>query len=375
MLTKRSPAFTWPEQPMTFDDAESNLRCPDEIQQSPRSDMVLCDWWNLQIRRRFAKLEVVAASRQTIPFRSCIKASPNKISLWATSSCDSIQYCNQFPSSSKTKDRSATSNAKCFELPETKSYFSLTTKPNTKLYIQQTMKFQLILIQLFWIPTILVEGFTSTTKKSFARPEHLRYANLERSYLFTADQDIAAQQLHEERIREQELLTRKEQLTQHYENEESPCQSSSCSDNFTNHHSQSLNNRHSSKDWLYNLRSLPRSSVLQEIKNPVLALAGWATTLSVIQRVLSISSNPTFQAFASNMCVPHSAHSFLVSSLGLLLVFRTNSAYQRFLVRNTNSSWILASWLLMLTIAVEAAIQLVLFLDESVRRTFSADAN
>jgi predicted membrane chloride channel (bestrophin family) len=35
---------------------------------------------------------------------------------------------------------------------------------------------------------------------------------------------------------------------------------------------------------------------------------------------------------ASLLSIPSSAHGFVVSSLGLLLVFRTNSAYQRFLV-------------------------------------------
>ena len=91
-----------------------------------------------------------------------------------------------------------------------------------------------------------------------------------------------------------------------------------------------INNRHSASDWLYNLKSLPKSSVLQEIKNPVITLAAWATFISVVQKVLLWSGKTKA---AMSMCVAPAAHSFLVSSLGLLLVFRTNSAYQRFLVR------------------------------------------
>jgi hypothetical protein len=91
-----------------------------------------------------------------------------------------------------------------------------------------------------------------------------------------------------------------------------------------------INNRHSASEWLYNLKSLPKSSILQEIKNPVITLTAWATFISVVQKVLLLSGKTKA---AMGMCVAPAAHSFLVSSLGLLLVFRTNSAYQRFLVR------------------------------------------
>jgi predicted membrane chloride channel (bestrophin family) len=93
---------------------------------------------------------------------------------------------------------------------------------------------------------------------------------------------------------------------------------------------RNINNRHSSGDWLYNLWTIPHSSVLREIKNPVLTLAGWATAISILHGGLSLS--PGHALWASRLCIPHAAHSFLVSSLGLLLVFRTNSAYQRFQV-------------------------------------------
>ena len=96
-----------------------------------------------------------------------------------------------------------------------------------------------------------------------------------------------------------------------------------------NDHSD-VNHRHSTSDWVYNLRTWKNSSVLREIQNPVIALSAWATLVSLVQKtLLTVNSK-----WAANMCISHSAHSFLVSSLGLLLVFRTNSAYQRFLVSN-----------------------------------------
>lgn len=94
-----------------------------------------------------------------------------------------------------------------------------------------------------------------------------------------------------------------------------------------------VNNRHSSRDWLHNVASIPRSSVLREIMNPVLTISAWSTLVSIIHRGLITSSSPFQNLLAVNMCVPTQVHSFLVSSLGLLLVFRTNSAYQRFVVR------------------------------------------
>ena len=91
-----------------------------------------------------------------------------------------------------------------------------------------------------------------------------------------------------------------------------------------------LNNRHSASDWLYNVKSLPQSGVLREIRKPVVAAFVWACIVSVVHKLLLTSNLGTLRTFATKMAIPTSAHSFLVSSLGLLLVFRTNSAYQRF---------------------------------------------
>lgn len=92
-----------------------------------------------------------------------------------------------------------------------------------------------------------------------------------------------------------------------------------------------VNHRHSAGDWLYNVFSLPKSSVLREIRSPVITIAAWSGAVSVFQRVLAGRATSSLcQTLAKNMCIGATPHSFLVSSLGLLLVFRTNSAYQRF---------------------------------------------
>ncbi|CAB9500297.1 UPF0187 protein [Seminavis robusta] len=91
-----------------------------------------------------------------------------------------------------------------------------------------------------------------------------------------------------------------------------------------------VNNRHSANDYWYNIRTLPSSTILREIGNPVLAVFGWSTAVSVLHHLLASSGRSALQVMASRLCVSSAAHSFLVSSLGLLLVFRTNSAYQRF---------------------------------------------
>ena len=94
-----------------------------------------------------------------------------------------------------------------------------------------------------------------------------------------------------------------------------------------------LYNRHSASDWLYNIQSFPQSKVLREIRNPVLSVTGWSFAVSVVHRLCQSSSSALLQTLAVHMNIPATAHSFLVSALGLLLVFRTNSAYQRFNVR------------------------------------------
>jgi len=100
-------------------------------------------------------------------------------------------------------------------------------------------------------------------------------------------------------------------------------------------------NRHSASDWLYNVRSIPQSSVLREVRSPVLTVAAWSLAVSVIQKMLSCSTAPGLQSLARKMCITGAAHSFLVSALSLLLVFRTNSSYQKF---NVSWSFLLLFW-------------------------------
>ena len=99
-----------------------------------------------------------------------------------------------------------------------------------------------------------------------------------------------------------------------------------------------VNHRHSARDWIHNVASLPHSSILRDIREPVLAVVAWSTVVSAVHRLLMASTNPVWAGLGANLQVGPTAHSFLVSSLGLLLVFRTNSAYQRFAVSTQYST-------------------------------------
>jgi predicted membrane chloride channel (bestrophin family) len=85
--------------------------------------------------------------------------------------------------------------------------------------------------------------------------------------------------------------------------------------------------RYSSRDRFHNTASLPNSAILRDIRSPVLAVTSWATFLSVLHEHLLTHH---CQTVASRLYIPSSPHSLMMSALGLLLVFRTNSAYQRF---------------------------------------------
>jgi predicted membrane chloride channel (bestrophin family) len=68
------------------------------------------------------------------------------------------------------------------------------------------------------------------------------------------------------------------------------------------------------------------SEILRAVRGPVVAMTAWATFLAFLYHRLKVT-NPQAAAL---MCIPPVTHSLMVSALGLLLVFRTNSAYQRF---------------------------------------------
>ena len=85
--------------------------------------------------------------------------------------------------------------------------------------------------------------------------------------------------------------------------------------------------RYASRDWLHNTINLPNSAILKEIKFPVTFMTLWGSLIGLIHRKLILMGRTEW---ASWMCIPPNPHSLMVSALGLLLVFRTNSAYQRF---------------------------------------------
>ena len=89
--------------------------------------------------------------------------------------------------------------------------------------------------------------------------------------------------------------------------------------------------RYSSRDWFHNTMSLPQSVVLKNIRSPVLAVTSWATFLSLLHHHLLYHHPSALNPLcAAHLYISSTPHSLMMSALGLLLVFRTNSAYQRF---------------------------------------------
>lgn len=88
--------------------------------------------------------------------------------------------------------------------------------------------------------------------------------------------------------------------------------------------------RYSASDWLYNFFTLPHSSILSEIKSPIILTTLWAALVSLVHFACLRAYNGKFSRFAKHMVISDKPHSLMVSALSLLLVFRTNSAYQRF---------------------------------------------
>lgn len=103
--------------------------------------------------------------------------------------------------------------------------------------------------------------------------------------------------------------------------------SSSSSDNEALFSEDPSDQLYSAADWLHNIRSLPGSLILRDIRGPVLAVTGWAAVISVAHAALARRG---VAIAAARLCLSDRPHGFLASALGLLLVFRTNSAYQRF---------------------------------------------
>jgi predicted membrane chloride channel (bestrophin family) len=87
-----------------------------------------------------------------------------------------------------------------------------------------------------------------------------------------------------------------------------------------------IDERYATSDWLHNIKSMRNSTILRETKGPISTIFIWALLVSVVHKMLKVSC----PGAAGYMCIPTFPHSMVVSALGLLLVFRTNSAYQRF---------------------------------------------
>jgi hypothetical protein len=126
------------------------------------------------------------------------------------------------------------------------------------------------------------------TARNNRRPEHLQHITTEHSYLFSSlARESSCQQAAVSTTQESFSQKQKQQRV------------------VKANDSGVINNRHSANDWLYNLKSLPKSSVLREIKHPVLTLTAWATLVGFLYTMLRWSGRNNL---TSNLCVPPAAH-------------------------------------------------------------------
>jgi predicted membrane chloride channel (bestrophin family) len=89
--------------------------------------------------------------------------------------------------------------------------------------------------------------------------------------------------------------------------------------------------RYQASDWWEIMKSLPTSSILQATKWPVLTIMAWSVLLSAVHCTFACIGY-TGKLAQTLLCpipstIPHAA---TVTALGLLLVFRTTTAYQKF---------------------------------------------
>jgi hypothetical protein len=87
--------------------------------------------------------------------------------------------------------------------------------------------------------------------------------------------------------------------------------------------------RYSASDWLHNMANFHHSSILSQIRHPVGVITAWSVLVSVLYKWAVIRG---YEGLADKVCLGSTPHSFIASTIGLLLVFRTNSAYQKFRV-------------------------------------------
>ena len=84
--------------------------------------------------------------------------------------------------------------------------------------------------------------------------------------------------------------------------------------------------RYAARDWGRNMRSLPQSLILRRISSPLL-FNQLVTLACVISHAIAVRTSGPLGEVARVSAVPHT---LLGSALGLLLVFRTNAAYDRY---------------------------------------------
>jgi hypothetical protein len=88
--------------------------------------------------------------------------------------------------------------------------------------------------------------------------------------------------------------------------------------------------RISASDWRHNIRNLHMSTILRDVRGPVAWVFAWATLWSVFQVLVVPLAPLRWAGLAQHLHLPTTQHSMMVSAMSFLLVFRTNSAYQRF---------------------------------------------
>mmetsp|Transcript_3318 Transcript_3318/g.4262 ORF Transcript_3318/g.4262 Transcript_3318/m.4262 type:complete len:419 (+) Transcript_3318:163-1419(+) len=76
--------------------------------------------------------------------------------------------------------------------------------------------------------------------------------------------------------------------------------------------------RYTTRDWFHNLSTIPSSYTLQRIRQPIFLTMVWTLIVHTTRHFLGFPG------------LSPKAHTFVSSALGLLLVFRTNAAYNRF---------------------------------------------
>uniref|UniRef100_A0A7S2V4G3 Uncharacterized protein n=1 Tax=Fibrocapsa japonica TaxID=94617 RepID=A0A7S2V4G3_9STRA len=76
--------------------------------------------------------------------------------------------------------------------------------------------------------------------------------------------------------------------------------------------------RYTSQDWAKNLVSIPKSVVLQNVQSHVLWNTAWAAVITFLYNIGDLQALTPLP------------HQLMATALGLLLVFRTNAAYDRF---------------------------------------------